>query len=306
MNLVNKILNVIGAIVSSRITLYTYIVILVLSLVTLTANAKTNRPTTVAQMRETSVRIVDAKVKSGGTGSILQSNSKASYILTNKHVCRLVEQGGSVYYHDEMIKVTHYKKFPDHDLCLIRVDKNLGINLSVSSEPAELSSTAIVSGHPNLLPHISSVGHLSEIQQIELLAGITPCTEKDMAENPMFCIFLGGMPVIKKLDAQLISNFVMPGSSGSAVFNKRGELIGVVFAGQGEGLSYGYMVPQLPLLYFTQNVNHFGWVSVGTPVDDKGIQGRIFDYTKCKRINRSDKRLKNLCDKTLNPLIWRK
>lgn len=304
MELVNKILNKIGAIVSSRLALCAYIVILILSLFTLNANAKTVYPRTVAQMRETSVRIVDAKMKSGGTGSILQSTAKATYILTNKHVCRLVEQGGNVYYHDVMNSVTHYKKFPDHDLCLVRIEGNLNINLTVSRDPAQISDSITVSGHPNLLPHIATQGHLSEVQEIELLAGVTPCTGKE-GENPLFCLFLGGMPVIKKLEAQLMSNLIMPGSSGSAVFNKHGQLVGVVFAGQGDGLSYGYMVPQLPLLYFTQNVNHFEWVPVGTPVDDKGVQGRVFDYTKCKRINRSDKVLKDFCNKTLNPLIWR-
>jgi len=281
------------------------IIILLVSILTIgaSASAKTSRPKTIADMKETSVRIIDVKMKSGGTGSILQSTEKATYILTNKHVCRLIEQGGNVLYKDEMTKITHYKKFPEHDLCLIRIEANLKVSLKISQDPAKVSDVSIVSGHPNLLPHLSSQGHLSEIKEIELLAGVIPCEGKE-GENPLFCIFLGGMPVITKLEAQLISNLVMPGSSGSAVFNTKGEVIGVVFAGNGEGLSYGYMVPQLPLLYFTQNSNHFEWVAVGTKVDDKGIFNRVFDYTKCKEVKSSS--LKDFCRNTLNPLIWRK
>jgi hypothetical protein len=36
---------------------------------------------------------------------------------------------------------------------------------------------------------------------------------------------------------------IMGGSSGSAVLNENGELSGVVFAGEGKGFSYAFIVP---------------------------------------------------------------
>lgn len=272
--------------------------------------ATTMHPKTIAEMKETSVRIMNEEMNSGGTGSIFHSFSNATVILTNKHICHLIEQGGIVDYKNKQYQVTHYKKFQDHDLCLISIDANLGINLEVADKLAKESSKSIVSGHPSLLPHIVTVGHLSERKDIEIAIGIKPCTKDDELKDPMICAFFGGKPVIKAFDSQVTSNLIKPGNSGSAVFDKNGYLIGVVFAGDSREFSFGYIVPQIYLLYFTENEHRFEWTSVGTPVDDEGMLNRVFNFNKCKEVeyNVDDKykSIKDFCKKVNDNMIWSK
>lgn len=274
------------------------------------ANADVNHPKSALELKQTSVRIMNLEMNSGGTGSIFRSFNNASHILTNKHVCHLIEQGGVVDYKGKQYLITHYKKFPDHDLCMVRVAVNLNINLEVAEEMAPESDTSIVSGHPNLLPHIATVGHLTDRMIIQLMVGIKPCTEDDLEKEPLACIFLGGMPVVKSLEARVISNLIKPGSSGSAVFNRQGQLIGVVFAGASREYSYGFIVPQEYLLAFIKTAHLINWVTVGTPVDDGGISGGIFSFkfAKCDNTdpNLDNKIIKNVCSNVKDPMIWRK
>lgn len=286
-----------------------YIISIVL-LISNLANAKMMYPKTVSELKETSVRILNLEMTSGGTGSIFRSFSNATHILTNKHICRLIEPGGVVDYKGKQYLVTHYKKFQDHDLCLIRIAADLGVDLEVADALAKESSTSIVSGHPSLLPHIITIGHLSERQDISLVVGVKPCTDKDLQEDPLVCIFFNGKPITKNLDAQLVSNLIKPGNSGSAVFNREGKLIGTVFAGDGRDFSFGYIVPQIYLLYFLQNAHRFDWVKVGTPVDDEGVSDRIFNFNKCKMVelkgDKSFDSIKKFCRSINDTLIWRK
>jgi hypothetical protein len=151
---------------------------------------------------------------------------------------------------------------------------------------------------------------MSERQDIQLVAGIKPCTKEDLKTDALTCMFLGGMPVIITMDAQLVSNLIKPGNSGSAVFNGEGEIVGVVFAGAGRDFSYGYIVPQIYLLYFIQNAQRFDFVKVGTEVDDKGVEDRIFNYDKCKDVQLEKgakfQKLKDLCKSVSDTMIWSK
>lgn len=275
------------------------------------AFGEVKHPKTVAELKETSVRIMNLEMSSGGTGSILKSFSNSTHILTNKHICRLIEPGGVVDYKNKQYLITHYKKFPQHDLCLVRIATSLGIDIEVSETLAKVSSKAIVSGHPSLLPHITTSGHLSERQDIDLVIGLKECTEEDYKnpDNALACVFFGGYPVIKTLDAQLISNLIKPGNSGSAVFNDKGEIIGVVFAGNGRDFSYGYIVPHIYVLYFLQNAHRFEWVKVGTPVDDEGLSDRVFNYRKCEQasiLGIKYEPIRKLCQQISDSMIWRK
>ena len=244
--------------------------------------AETLRPTTVKDLQRTSVRIYNLEMTSGGTGSIFRSYKQASHILTNKHVCRLIEPGGYVVQDQKKYMITHYKKFSQHDLCLVRVEKNFKIDLELSDTLAKQSQIIRVSGHPNLLPHIATTGHLSGRVEITMIVGVRECTDKDFEDYAAECVFLGGIPAFKTFDSQVVSNLIKPGSSGSAVFNRKGELVGVAFAGSGRDFSHGYIVPQIYLFYFLQNAHRQAWVKVGTPVDDKGLSRRIFSFQKCQ------------------------
>jgi len=240
-----------------------------------------NKPSSISDFHKTSVRIYNLAMNSGGSGSILRSFKNASHILTNKHVCKLIEPGGIVLHEGKKYIITHYKKFKQHDLCLIRVKANLGVNLTISNTLSKISSVIYVSGHPSLLPHILTKGHLSDRMDIELVVGTKKCTKDDMIKNPTSCIWFGGKPIVKVYDSQVISNLIKPGSSGSAVFNTKGEIVGVVFAGTGRGFSHGFIVPQIYVIYFIQNAYRFNWVKVGTLVADAGVSEGVFDFQKC-------------------------
>lgn len=289
-----------------------FVLTLALLLTTSIASAKTVHPKTTAELREVTVRIMNLEMTSGGTGSIFKSFDNATHILTNKHICRLIEPGGVVLDNKgEKHLVTHYKKFPDHDLCLIRVDGNMGIDLEVSGTLAKATAKSVVSGHPHLLPHIATVGHLTDQQDIQLMVGVRECTKEEMKTDPLLCMFVGGMPVLETLTAQVSSNMIQPGNSGSAVFNKDGEIIGVVFAGEGGDFSYAFLVPQINILYFIQTAHLLEFVAVGTPVDDKGVQDRVFNYdiAKCRDVKGKTESkydsIKRYC-KSADTLIWRK
>jgi len=266
------------------------------------------KPKTLKDLRSTSVKIMNIELNSGGTGSIFRSYSNASHILTNKHVCRLIEQGGYVVKDEKKYLITHYKKFPHHDLCMVRTKKTFGISLVVADTLAKPAQTTYVSGHPNLLPHIATKGHLSSNMTIQLIVGVEACTEEDFANGrALDCLFFGGLPKIEEFSSDVVSNLIKPGSSGSAVFNKKGEIIGVVYAGNGRDFSHGFIVPHIYVLYFIQNAHRIPWVKVGTPVDDNGLDGRIFNYEKChdNYIIMSNT-VKKICKKIKNPMIWRK
>lgn len=271
--------------------------------------AEISHPKTVSELKVTSVRIMNLEMNSGGTGSIFRSYPNATHILTNKHICRLIEPGGVIDYQGKQYLITHYKKFKNHDLCLVRIAENLGVNLEIADELAKDSSPSIVSGHPSLLPHIVTYGHLSERKDLELVTGIKACTVDDLKQIPEICAYFGGKPVIEVMDAQLTSNLIKPGNSGSGVFNPDGKLIGVVFAGDSRDFSFGYIVPQIYLLYFTQNAHRFNWVQVGTEVDSGGMSDRVFDYKKCQDIlyrPEGFKEVKDFCKTITDNMVWSK
>lgn len=260
----------------------TLIFVLSLFFIKVVANAETLSPKTTAEFKRTSVRVYNKEMNSGGTGSILRSSKNGSTILTNKHVCRLIEQGGFVEQNEKSYKVESYKKFVDHDLCLIKTKHNFNINLKVSKTMAKASDTIYVSGHPRLLPHILTKGHLSDNKMIQLIVGV----KDGCSYDPMVCMMFGGDPVLQEFDSQVVSNLIQPGSSGSAVFNSSGEIVGVVFAGSGP-LSFGFIVPQKYILYFMTLADYSNFVKGGTPVDDFGIRGRIFNYSSCEKANKT-------------------
>lgn len=201
------------------------------------------RPITNVELSDTSVKVVRNDGRSGGSGVILRSSIYASQILTNKHVCRIIENGGVVVTERSTHAIVSFTESSYHDLCLITVAADLGINTELAKKAPETYSAASVSGHPSLLPNVITRGHFSGKQIIEILTGIRPCEDKDLESDDVFlCFFLGGIPQITRYEAQVVTAMIQPGSSGSAVFNDRGEIAGIAFAGTGQ-LSTAYAVP---------------------------------------------------------------
>ncbi len=225
------------------------------------AQAVVMHPKTGPQFAKTSAMILAPSKKSGGSGVILSSSHKGSIILTNKHVCEVITTGGSIKTIDTEVTVRLYKIYDKHDLCMIKVNEDLGVNTQIAKQSPKLYTESITSGHPQLLPPISSHGHFSNYEEIEIAVGLKPCDGTEVDEEMMMCIFMGGKPIIKKFDSQVISSLIMPGSSGSAVFDSEGDISGLVFAGS-SGLSYGFIVPHKYVVDFVENNNRYNWKKV--------------------------------------------
>ena len=200
-------------------------------------------PKNESEFAKAAVMITSNNMRSGGTGVILDSRPGYTRILTNKHVCQLIQVGGKVITDDNKVyPVQNFRVYKKHDLCLISVMKDLGVKIKVAPQAPEIYESNVVVGHPALLPTIVTRGHFSQIREIQLMVGVTPCDGSEVGDDALSCVFNGGKPLIVELEAQVTSSTIMPGSSGSAVFNSKGELAGLIFAGRSE-FGYGMLVP---------------------------------------------------------------
>ena len=204
----------------------------------------TVKPTKTVEFAKTAIMITRMDGRSGGSGVILRSNRSETKILTNKHVCQVVKNGGIVRTTEKTAMVKYYQESQIHDLCLITVNANFKVNTVVAQNAPDLYDDAIVSGFPRLLPNIVNYGHFSSYEIISVMVGMRDCTDEEWKDEStgFACFLFGGMPVIQQYEAQVVSNTIQPGSSGSAVFNKNGEISGLVFAGSGD-FGYGHIVP---------------------------------------------------------------
>jgi len=201
-------------------------------------------------IRASSVMIVNRAMNHGGTGIILESTPIQSIILTNDHVCKAIKDGGMVRAISGDYQIASIIESEVSDLCLVQVMADLGVTTNLARKAPHFYDEALVSGHPALMPNVISTGHMSGRQVIQVMIGMRKCTDADLS-GPLglACAFFGGMPVVKSYESVLVTATIMPGSSGSGVYNKSGELNGVVFAGS-EGFGYAWTVPYEQVLNF--------------------------------------------------------
>jgi S1-C subfamily serine protease len=266
---------------------------------------------------KSSVMVTNVAGTSGGTGIILESGDHLSTILTNSHVCHVVEKGGKVSGSAGTFMVATYKRSQTYDLCLITVDGNLRAHTNVAdSAPTPYYERVRVSGHPALYPNVVTTGHFSGRQIIAIMTGLKPCTV-DQQQDPntaFLCAFVGGIPIVHQYDAQLVTATIMPGSSGSGVYNERNELSGVIFAGQGD-LGYGWIMPYesvkiflekeaatLEKIYPENNVDIFSGNG-----EKKGFnEDEALDKMREGCSNENKTKLKGVCNLVNQDMIWRK
>lgn len=206
--------------------------------------SNTRYPKNIKEYSQTSVMITNFARNSGGTGVVYQSSAGYSKILTNAHVCGVVVNGGLVQSETTTGVVSSYQISENHDLCLITTSTDFGVNTSIAKTAPELFTKASIVGYPALLPTLITEGHWSHKRVVQILYSFKECTEEDWkSKNGLMCLLLGGIPLVKTLEAQVVSATIMPGSSGSAIYNDSGEIAGLVFAGSGQ-LGYALAVPQ--------------------------------------------------------------
>lgn len=222
---------------------------------------------------QTSVSIISDQ-GGGGSGVVLFSNPSGSVILSNRHVCEGVAPGAVVTTRSGVTaRAVSMKLSESHDLCLLKVNRNLKLSSKIANSESEKGEPALVVGHPNLFPQINAPGQFSGFMDITMVVGMRKCTEKEFKKFPLECAFFGGVPILKTFETQAISSIIAPGNSGSPVFNKKGEVANLVFAGVGRGLSHGITVPNGQIRAFVfKEAKKMKW----TPIDeiaDQGAQG---------------------------------
>lgn len=253
--------------------------------------------------------IVNRAMNSGGTGIILKSNKSQSTILTNDHVCRVVKKGGVVRSRSGDYQVESIVESETSDLCLISVLADLGVDTKISDKTPQLYDNLNVSGHPALMPNVVSSGHRSGRQIIQVMSGMRPCTEEEES-GPLglACLVFGGMPVVKSYESVLVTATIMPGSSGSGVYNSNGELAGVVFAGS-KDFGYAWTVPYEQVLNFLYKEHadlKVQRISQEMDLFAKDDESKKQREVMQKCANSTDEHVINFCEILQHDMVWRK
>lgn len=285
-------------------------VVLTMGLLFYSLSPTITHPTTNAELSRTSVKVVRSDGRSGGTGVILRSGAYESKVLTNNHVCQVIKNGGSVISDTVTTAVTGYQESRLHDLCLITVARNLGVNTEIASSAPEANSDATISGHPRLYPNIITKGNFSGREIIQVILGIKPCSEEEAndAQTGAYCLFMGGLPIVRKFEAQVVGATIQPGSSGSAVFNNKGEISALVFAGAGD-IAYAFTVPYESIATFLNR--ELRDIPLSAPNDVLNISpsaGKDSQQTleeNC-RSPQTNAKLRELCELYNRSLLWTK
>jgi len=263
------------------------------------SGGKNSKPTS------TSVMITNNAKNSGGSGVILTSSATKSSILTNSHVCGVVESGGLVVTSDGEYQVAEYTRSQSSDLCLITVNADLNAETAIAESAPKMFESASVVGHPALLPTVVTNGHFSGRKSIDIMTGVRPCSKEERSgELSFICFLLGGMPVITHYETIVVTATIMPGSSGSGVFNSKNELMALVFAGGG-GLSYAFTVP-------LEQVRNFLETELKTAVPSKpkssfGLSELISSSKvrrTCVQRRAESEAIDKLCSAIERSLIW--
>lgn len=198
-------------------------------------------------------RAVKLIAQRGGSGSgvILRSTRRGSIIMTNMHVCKPLQMDkGFIIHNNRRVAITHYKISKMHDICVVRVAQNLGVKTKIAKRSPRKFETLYSAGHPNGQPLTIVNGTMSNRITIRIMYGYIPCEPTDRS---MDCMFYGSKQDVRDMDSQYVSSLGAPGSSGSGVFNHRGELVGLIFAGLGRSISYNYNVPYEYLIDFIED-----------------------------------------------------
>lgn len=258
---------------------------------------------------KSAVKITNLSGNSGGSGVIISSKKGESLILTNSHVCEVVHNGGNIHSTKGIHSVNSYKHSLSHDICLIKVLDNLGVNTNISNRsPVHYYESAYIAGHPQLLPTVVTSGHFSGKMTVSVVTDFKKCTEEDLSnpDTAMYCVFFGGIPVIKMYESTLVTATIMPGSSGSGVFNESKELSGLAFAGSGQ-LGYAWTVPYEYLrdfIDFESKEIPFSKPNSILKLDSGKNEQKRNAKKACIEIGIKLESIKRICDLLQRDLIW--
>lgn len=167
---------------------------------------------------------------SGGTGFAVKAPSGDEYILTNRHVCGDQKEllvTSAALPRPIVKKVIEVSK--EHDLCLVEVPK--GLKAQNIAPISLIGSKIYVVGYPRLLPITPRDGFIIDRSSLLL-----PAEYDENGEClPPFVEMQGwlGKVCLEPYDSIIITAEIHPGNSGSPLINRNGDVVGIVFAGNG-------------------------------------------------------------------------
>lgn len=179
-------------------------------------------------------------VQGGGTGFAIRGKSGHRYIMTNAHICQMYKGGkiATIQEQDGTMLDREIIQISDQtDLCLIEGVKNLR-PLDLANF-AYVGQTVAVVGHPELMPLNISFGDILGEHPTDVILGMIPetmsqsdCNHSNYRIEHVDSGMFGVLDLcIEEVNAYQTTATSMPGNSGSPVVNWRGQLIGVLFAG---------------------------------------------------------------------------
>jgi S1-C subfamily serine protease len=206
------------------------------------------------EVGESVVQVLHPTKFGGGTGFAVKAASGKEYIMTNRHVCEVAENGKVRIQAGNAKPVIRKVVYKDnyHDLCLIQGVQGLA-PLSIGSDQ-EIGETLFVVGHPGLRQLTISSGEYIGRNFIELIFEvdrIEDCPGK-IYPAPFFYTLMTGKDFIctQEYEALETAAVIYGGNSGSPVVNRFGNLIGVAFAGNTQQEHNNFVIP----LIYVKNV----------------------------------------------------
>jgi S1-C subfamily serine protease len=201
--------------------------------------------------------------RGGGTGFAVKAPSGKSYIVTNDHVCAASQDKQTMFVHDDTgvgVPRQILERSVYSDLCILEGMPGVE-GLSVSYAPSPGDELYVV-GHPRLMPLTVSHGEMIGKETVSIPIGIVSDELKcDQPKNVMLPLptlifgvapdpgYSGPMVCLERIkDAYLTNVIIQPGNSGSPVVDALGNVVAVVFAG--DGLGWGVMVSNIDLRIF--------------------------------------------------------
>lgn len=201
--------------------------------------------------------------RGGGTGFAVKAPSGKSYIVTNDHVCAASQDKSTMFVHDDSglgIPRQILERSVYSDLCILEGMPGVeGLTVSYAPSPGD---ELYVVGHPRLMPLTVSHGEMIGQQTVSIPIGMVSEELKcDQPKNVMLPLptlifgvapdplYSGPMVCLERIkDAYLTNVIIQPGNSGSPVVDALGNVVAVVFAG--DGLGWGVMVSNIDLRIF--------------------------------------------------------
>lgn len=172
--------------------------------------------------------------RSGGTGFAALAKSGKTVIVTNHHICEVADKDGMLMIHTEdgqMVLSKIQYNSPIEDLCVVYgLPGSTGLRIANFAEP---STYIVVLGHPYLEPLTASAG-IIDGYELTVTGEIKKNDCNKFGEKVDHVKAFGIFDIevcTKTLLSMSITARIYPGNSGSPVLNLKGEVTGVVYAG---------------------------------------------------------------------------